>query len=76
MPQKIIEFKEAAGKVVEKITVTNDTEFRAITVRFVDHTAMHFTLHPRIEFEPELMDWKTGDGKVLKEYPTVYEKER
>jgi hypothetical protein len=28
---------------------------------------------PRIEIEPELLDWKTGDGEVLKEYAVIHE---
>ena len=75
MPQNIIEFKDVAGKVIEKITLTNESDFRCVSLRFSDRTALHFTLHPRIEISPELMDWKTGDGKVLKEYPVVYETE-
>ncbi len=75
MPQNIVKYKEAAGKVVEMITLTNEPDFRAVTVRFTDRTAMHFTLHARIEAHPELMDWKTGDGKILKQYPIVYEAE-
>ena len=75
MSHNIIEFKEVAGKIIEKITLTNESDFRCVTVRFADRTALHFTLHPRIEIEPELMNWKTGDGKVMKTYAVVYEQE-
>jgi hypothetical protein len=75
MPHNIIEIAGAIGKTVEKITVTNESDFRLITVRFADRTAIHFTLHPRIEIEPELVDWTTGDGKGLRSYPFVREKE-
>lgn len=27
--------------------------------------------NPRIEIEPELLDWTTGDGPVLQEYPVI-----
>ncbi len=70
MPQNIIEIDGAVGKTVQKITVTNESYFRVITVRFSDQTAIHFTLHPRIEIEPELLDWKTGDGEIM-EYPDL-----
>ena len=75
MPHDIIELDGVIGKTVEKITVTNESDFRVITVRFADRTAIHFTLHPRIEIEPELVDWTTGDGEGLKEYPIIYEHE-
>ena len=56
MSHNIIEFKEVAGKIIEKITLTNESDFRCVTVRFADRTALHFTLHPRIEIAPELMN--------------------
>ena len=44
MPHNIIEIDGVIGKTVEKITVTNESDFRVITVRFADRTAIHFTL--------------------------------
>jgi hypothetical protein len=75
MPHNIIEFKEAAGKTVAKVTLTNELDFRAVTIRFTDKTAMHFTVQPRVEFDPELVDWKTGNGKPIKTYRRVHESE-
>jgi hypothetical protein len=63
-----------AGKTVAKLTVTNEPDFRAITIRFTDKTAMHFAINARIALEPELMDWKTGDGESIKIYPVVHER--
>jgi hypothetical protein len=51
----------------------NESYFRVITVRFSDQTAIHFTLYPRIEIEPKLLDWKTGDGEIVREYDMIYE---
>jgi hypothetical protein len=73
MPQAIVEFKEVAGKTVEKITLTNESDFRAVTIRFTDRTAMHFTLRSKIDVSPELLDWKTGNGEVIRTYPRVEE---
>ena len=75
MPHNIIEFKEAAGKTVAKVTLTNELDFRAVTIRFTDKTALHFTVHSRVEFDPELVDWKTGNGKPIKAYRRVHESE-
>jgi hypothetical protein len=74
MSQKIHEYVEVAGKVVEKITATNESDYRCITIRFTDKTAFHFGLRPRITMEPEFIDWKTGNGKLLRSYPFVREK--
>jgi hypothetical protein len=36
---------------------------------------MHFTIRPQVTFNPELVDWKTGNGEPIKIYPAVYEPE-
>jgi hypothetical protein len=75
MAHNIIEIEGAIGKTVERITVTNEWDFRGITVRFADRTAIHFTFVSRIDIQPELLDWKTGDGEVLREYAVIHERE-
>jgi hypothetical protein len=74
MPHKIHEYTEVIGKTVAKVTVTNESDFRNITVRFTDNTVIHFGIRPFINIEPEYLDWTTGDGKILKSYPFVREK--
>ena len=76
MLHKIIEIEEAAGKTVEKITVTNEWDFHMVTVRCSDQTAINFGIRPRIEIEPELLDWKTGNDEVLRKYGVIGEHER
>jgi hypothetical protein len=75
MAHNILEIDGVIGKTVEKITVTNESDHRVITVRFGDRTAIHFSLYPRIEVEPELVDWTTGDGEALRDYPILFEHE-
>lgn len=75
MPHNIVEIEGVAGKTVQRITVTNEFNFRDITVRFSDQTAIHFGVRPRLEIEPEMLDWKTGDGETLREYDIIYEHE-
>jgi len=74
MPQRILEYKEVAGKVVEKVTLTNEEDWHMLTVRFTDKTQLGFQIKMRLEASPELTDWKTGDGKSLKQYPLVRER--
>ena len=73
MPHRIVEIEGVAGKTVQRITVTNEHNFRDITVRFSDQTAVHFDIRPHVELEPEMVDWKTGDGETLRAYETIYE---
>lgn len=72
---RIIEFKDAAGKTIEKVTVTNEPEFRAVTIRFTDKTAIHFAVRLRVNFDAELIDWQTGNGQPIRTYKCVRESE-
>lgn len=74
MPHTIHEYSELVGKTVAKVTLTNASDFRSITVRFTDNTAMHFGISPFVNIEPEHVDWTTGDAKILRSYPFVHEK--
>jgi hypothetical protein len=73
MHHNITEIQGAKGKTIAKITVTNESDFRSITVLFTDRTAIHFTLRPRIEIQPELLDWKTGTAEMLSGYEVILE---
>ena len=75
MPHKIIEIEGVAGKTVQRITVTNEFNFRDITIRFSDLTAIHFDIRPCLEIKPEMLDWKTADDEALREYDIIYEHE-
>jgi hypothetical protein len=70
MPQRIHEYPEVIGKTVAKVTVTNESDWRNITVKFTDNTAVHFGIRPFIQIEPEHVDWSTGNGKILRSYPS------
>jgi hypothetical protein len=73
VPHHTVDYPEVIGKQVAKVTLTNEDDFRCVTVRFTDKTAIHFELNLRLEVKPELMDWSSGDGKSLRMYKTVRE---
>jgi hypothetical protein len=72
---KIVEVEGVAGKTVQRITVTNEFNFRDITVLFSDQTAIHFSIRPRIEIEPKTLDWKNGNGEIVREYDVIYQQD-
>lgn len=75
MAQLIHEYPEVVGKTVEKVTVVNESDWRNISIKFTDKTALHITVRSRLTMEPELIDWKSGDMKTMRSYPHVHEKE-
>ena len=71
---QIREYKEVKGKVIDRITLTNEEDFRCVSIRFSDRTAIHFEIELSLLVKPEFMNWKTGDGKLIKSYPVVKER--
>lgn len=58
-----------AGKVVEKIILTNEPELREVEIRFQDKTAFSVLLNLQLEVtDIELKDWTDGEEKVIKKF--------
>ena len=74
MAQDIVKLKGIEGKTVEQVTVTNESDYRCISVRFTDKTALHFGLNTTLNVDPELVDWKTGDGRSVRKFPVIVER--
>jgi hypothetical protein len=74
MPQDIVRLKGMAGKTVEEVTVTNESDFRHVSVRFTDHTALHFGFSMALSIDPELVGWRTGDGRRIRKFPVIFER--
>ena len=75
MSQRIYEYPEVIGKTVSKVTVANESDWHNISVKFTDNTAIHFSIRPFMQFEPEHIDWTTGNGKILRSYPFIRQTE-
>jgi hypothetical protein len=73
--QQIRDYPEVVGKLIDRITLTNEEDFRSVSVQFSDRTAIHFELVLSLAVRPEFMNWKTGDGKLIKSYPVVEEED-
>jgi hypothetical protein len=59
-----------AGKVAEKIVITEDDEVHEIEIRFADKTACHIEFGARMRLDLELVEvrnWKTGNCKLVQE---------
>jgi hypothetical protein len=58
-----------AGKVVQRIVLTNDSDAHEIDIQFEDRTGFHIQLDVRMDVElVELRDWKDGNGKLVKKF--------
>jgi hypothetical protein len=58
-----------AGKVLQRIVLTNDPDAHEVDIQFQDRTALHIQLDVQMRIElVELRDWKDGNGKLIKKF--------
>jgi len=70
--QRVLEFPEAKGKTISEARLSVSPDYYLVEMRFTDKTVLHFDLEPCIHGSPELVDWKTGNYKLLKRWQPVH----
>ena len=63
--------EEVKGKMVDYVEFFTSSESHSIDICFQDKTALHFTIDPSFLLETEYADWKTGDWRRIKRWPTL-----
>lgn len=69
---RFLRFPEIAGKTIESVEI--DPDVQAIAIVFNDKTVLSFDLEPMVVVFPELSDWKTGNWKGMKRWPSLRSK--
>ena len=66
-------FREVKGKIVDSVELKPSEHGYGVGIMFEDRTYLSFDVdvEPRITIKPELSDWKKGNYKVLKRWPTI-----
>jgi hypothetical protein len=61
--------EHVAGKVIQRIVLTNEPDAHEIEIQFQDRTGFHVKLDVRMDVElVELRDWKDGNGKLIRKF--------
>ena len=63
--------EEVKGKIVECVEFYTSSESHSIDVCFQDKTTLHFSIDPGFLLETEYADWKTGNWRRIKRWPTL-----
>ena len=63
--------EEVKGKIVDYVEFFTSGESHSIDVCFQDKTTLHFSIDPGFLLETEYADWKTGDWRRIKRWPTL-----
>jgi len=66
-----LRFDQIKGKTVEFIEMRADADYPCVEISFEDKTALLFLLDTRMTMEPKYSDWKTGNQRVLRQWPAV-----
>jgi hypothetical protein len=66
-------FREVKGKIVDSVELKPSEHGYGVGIMFQDRTYLSFDVEvePLITIKPELSDWKTGNYKPLKRWPTI-----
>jgi len=64
-------YPEVRGKVVESVQEWHTDDGFHITVTFRDQTVMNWEISTRIVLKPDLRNFKSGNGKLVRSYPTI-----
>jgi len=61
--------EHVAGKVVQRIVLTNDPDAHEVEIQFEDRTGFHVKLDVRMDVDlVELRDWKDGNGTLIQKF--------
>jgi hypothetical protein len=66
-----LRFEQVKGKTIEFIEMGADADYPSVEIGFEDKTALHFLVDTRITIEPRYSEWKTGNQRVLRQWPVV-----
>ncbi len=69
--ERFLRFREAEGKTVEFVEMYTDADFPCVEIGFADKTALHFVMDTRLTMEPAYANWKTGNLRMLRQWPAV-----
>ncbi len=69
--RQFLRFNEVKGKTVEFIEISADADFPCVEIGFDDKTALQILVGTRLTMEPAYSDWKTGNQRVLRQWPAV-----
>lgn len=74
LPRGCVRYVQVKGKVVDFVELWVSADYRCISIRFQDKTDFTVEIDPSLSLTFNAMhsDWKTGDQRVLKRWPSVH----
>ena len=70
--QRVLRFPQAKGKTIAEVELDVSSDYYIIEIKFQDKTALSFDLEPCMSVAPELVNWKTGNYRLLRRWRPVH----
>lgn len=70
--QRVLRFPEAKGKTVAEAELSVSSDYFTVEIKFQDKTSLVFDLEPCIRVFSEVLNWKTGNYKLLRRWRPVH----
>src|SRR4051794_38324659 len=64
--QRVLKFPEAKGKTIAEAELSVSSDYFTVEIRFKDKTSLVFDLEPCARVFPEVINWKTGNYRLLR----------
>lgn len=64
-------FHDVKGKTMDFVEFYTSGGYHCLDVRFQDNTSLNFVIDPGFTVEAEHADWKTGNMRLLREWPAI-----
>jgi hypothetical protein len=68
-----VQYTEMKGRTVERIDVCLSSDYHCVSVRFEDKTDFTVEIDTRLVLTALHSDWKSGNMRVLRRWPTIEE---
>lgn len=70
--QKVFQFPEVKGKVLESVEFASSSDYHAISLYFKNKTALDLIIDPCFTVHADYLDRKSGERRVLKNWPLIH----
>jgi hypothetical protein len=66
-----LKFPMAKGKIITDVELSISPDYSTIEIVLQDKTALNFYLESYVRIFPELVSWKSGEYKPVRQWPPV-----
>ena len=70
--QRVLRFPQAKGKIIAEVELAVSSDYFTVDIRFQDKTVLTFDIESCIKVFPELLNWKSGNYKVLRRWRPLH----